>query len=51
MTPPLGQALGFASGGPFITTSVPSPFMIVYAGLYVAVALVLTTRQFSRRDL
>jgi Cu-processing system permease protein len=51
MTPPLGQALGFASGGPFITTSVPSPFMIAYAGLYMVVAVALTARQFSRRDL
>ena len=51
MTPPLGQALGFASGGPFITTSVPSPAMVAYAGLYVVVILALTVRQFSRRDL
>jgi Cu-processing system permease protein len=51
MTPPLGQAMGFASGGPFITTSVPSPLMIAYAGLYVVVAVALTVRQFSRRDL
>ena len=51
MTPPLGQALGFASGGPFITTSVPSPFMIAYAGLYMVVAVALTARQFGRRDL
>jgi Cu-processing system permease protein len=51
MTPPLGQALGFASGGPFVTTSVPSPFMIAYAGLYMVVAVALTARQFSRRDL
>ena len=51
MTPPLGQALGFASGGPFITTSVPSPFMIAYAGLYMVVVVALTARQFGRRDL
>ncbi len=51
MTPPLGQALGFASGGPFITTSVPSELMVVYAALYMVVALALTARQFSRRDL
>jgi ABC-type transport system involved in multi-copper enzyme maturation permease subunit len=51
MTPPLGQALGFASGGPFITTSVPSPLMIAYAGLYMVVVVALTVRQFSRRDL
>ena len=51
MTPPLGQAMGFASGGPFITTSVPSPFMIAYAGLYMVAAVALTARQFSRRDL
>jgi Cu-processing system permease protein len=51
MTPPLGQALGFVSGGPFVTTSVPSPLMIAYAGLYTIVAVALTVRQFSRRDL
>ncbi len=51
MTPPLGQALGFASGGPFITTSVPSPLMIAYAGLYILVVSALTVRQFSHRDL
>jgi Cu-processing system permease protein len=51
MTPPLGQTLGFASGGPFITTSVPSPTMVAYAGLYVVAVVALTARQFSRRDL
>ncbi len=51
MTPPLTQSLGFGSGGPFITLSVPSPLMIAYAVLYIAVGLFIATRQFSRRDL
>jgi ABC-type transport system involved in multi-copper enzyme maturation permease subunit len=51
MTPPLGQMLGFTSGGPFITISVPSPLMIAYAGLYLVVAVALAARHFSRRDL
>lgn len=36
---------------PFASTSVPSPMMIVYAVLYVAVMLGLALRQFTRRDL
>ena len=36
---------------PFASTSVPSPAMIVYAGLYIAVMLGLALRLFSRRDL
>jgi Cu-processing system permease protein len=36
---------------PFTSTSVPSPMMIVYTALYVAVMLGLALRQFSRRDL
>ncbi|MGE5140472.1 MAG: ABC transporter permease subunit [Rudaea sp.] len=51
MTPALTQSLGFAVGGPFITLSLPSPAMIVYAGIYLVVALLLAIRQFSRRDL
>jgi Cu-processing system permease protein len=51
MTPPLAQSLGVGMAGPFLTLSVPSSLMIVYAGLYLAVALALAVRQFSRRDL
>jgi Cu-processing system permease protein len=36
---------------PFASTSVPSPAMIAYAGLYMAVMLGLALRLFSRRDL
>jgi len=48
MQSPLVAALGFS---PFITTSVPSPMMIAYAGLYLLAALGLALRQFQRRDL
>ncbi len=51
MTPALTQSLGFSMGGPFITLSLPSPAMTLYAVLYLAVALLLAVRQFSRRDL
>lgn len=51
MTPPLAQTLGAAVAGPFVTLSVPSPLMVAYAGLYLAIALALAVRQFSRRDL
>ena len=36
---------------PFTTGSVPSSAMVIYAGLYAAVALILAMRTFSRRDL
>jgi hypothetical protein len=36
---------------PFMTTSVPSQAMVVYAALYAAVALALAMRAFTRRDL
>lgn len=36
---------------PFTSTSVPSPLMILYAALYIAIMLALALRQFSRRDL
>jgi Cu-processing system permease protein len=36
---------------PFTSTSVPSPMMILYTALYVAVMLGLALRLFSRRDL
>jgi ABC-type transport system involved in multi-copper enzyme maturation permease subunit len=48
MQSPLVAALGFS---PFITSSIPSPMMMAYAGLYLLVALGLALRQFQRRDL
>jgi hypothetical protein len=36
---------------PFSTLSVPSMAMVFYAALYLAVALVIAMRRFSRRDL
>jgi len=48
MQSPLLNALGFS---PFSAASVPSGFMIVYACLYMLVALALAVRNFSRRDL
>ena len=36
---------------PFVTTSVPSPAMVIYATLYGAVALAVAVRVFGRRDL
>ncbi len=51
MTPTLTQSLGFAVGGPFITLSLPSPAMVLYAVLYLLVALALAANQFRRRDL
>jgi ABC-type transport system involved in multi-copper enzyme maturation permease subunit len=50
MTSPLVQSLGFNSG-PLIVVSVPSPAMVVYGGLYLAVMVALAIRQFNRRDL
>jgi len=48
MQSPLVAALGFS---PFITSSVPSPMMVAYAGLYLLAALGLALRLFQRRDL
>jgi Cu-processing system permease protein len=48
MQSPLSGALGVS---PFGTFSIPSPAMIVYAVIYIAVALALALRIFSRRDL
>jgi len=48
MQSPVAAALGFS---PFTTNSVPSPLMIVYAGIYMVVALYVAVRLFSRRDL
>jgi ABC-type transport system involved in multi-copper enzyme maturation permease subunit len=48
MQPPLLSALGFS---PFSAASVPSRFMILYACVYMTLALVLAVRRFSQRDL
>ncbi len=48
MQSPLLSAVGFS---PFSAASVPSSFMILYACLYMAVALALAVRRFSQRDL
>jgi hypothetical protein len=48
---PIETALGMVMSGPFVTLSVPSPLMVGYAGLYLAVTLALAVRQFARRDL
>jgi Cu-processing system permease protein len=47
MQPPLLTA---AVGGPFLTLSVPSPAMIVYAALFTLAAFLLAIRRFSLRD-
>jgi len=49
MLPPLLRDLGAMT--PFSASSVPNERMILFAVLYVAVALALALRQFSRRDL
>ena len=50
MQPPmLNGTSGFIS--PFSAFSVPSPAMVVYAGVYAGVMLLLAMRSFSRRDL
>jgi ABC-type transport system involved in multi-copper enzyme maturation permease subunit len=38
-------------GSPFISSSVPSVLMVVYASLYIAVSLILSIRIFQKRDL
>jgi ABC-type transport system involved in multi-copper enzyme maturation permease subunit len=48
MTTKLVQLL---TGGPFISQSVPSPLMIVYAVLYLGAGFYLGVRWFSHRDL
>jgi ABC-type transport system involved in multi-copper enzyme maturation permease subunit len=48
MQSPIVSALGFS---PFSAISVPSKAMILYACLYLAVALALAVRRFSERDL
>ncbi|MFQ5407852.1 MAG: ABC transporter permease subunit [Anaerolineales bacterium] len=48
MQSPLVAAMGFS---PFSSPSVPSRWMVVYAGVYVLALLYLAGRQFSQRDL
>lgn len=50
MTSPTAQALGL-SFGPTFVISVPSPAMVTYSVIYLAVMLALGMWQFSRRDL
>jgi Cu-processing system permease protein len=48
MTTPLLRSVGFS---PFSAPSVPSLLMIVYAGIYLVVSLVVAVRRFGQRDL
>ena len=48
MQSPIVSTLGFT---PFSAISVPSKFMVLYACLYLAFALALAVRRFSKRDL
>jgi hypothetical protein len=48
MQSPLANAMRIS---PFSTLSVPSTAMIVYAAIYMGVALALAIRRFSQRDL
>lgn len=48
MQSPIAEALGMT---PFGATSVPSPLMVVYAVIYVVVALLCCIRYFHQRDL
>jgi Cu-processing system permease protein len=48
MQSPLANAM---RGSPFSTLSVPSPAMVSYAALYLAIALFVAIRRFSQRDL
>jgi ABC-type transport system involved in multi-copper enzyme maturation permease subunit len=47
MQPPLAQSIPT----PFASTSVPSDVMVMYAGVYALVALLLALRSFGKRDL
>ncbi len=51
MTPSLTQVFGQSMGGPFVVLSVPSQLMIVYAVVYLVVAVVIAIRRFGSRDL
>ena len=48
MQTPLAGVLGVS---PFGATSVPSALMVVYAGLYLVITLILSIRIFQKRDL
>jgi len=48
MQSPLANAMRIS---PFNTLSVPSGAMVVYAGVYLAIALLIAIRRFSQRDL
>jgi hypothetical protein len=48
MQSPLANAMRIS---PFSTLSVPSATMVLYAGVYLAVALAIAIRRFSRQDL
>jgi hypothetical protein len=48
MQSPLSNAMRIS---PFSTLSVPSTAMVLYAVLYLAIALVIAIRRFSQRDL
>lgn len=48
MQSPLANALNFS---PFSSASLPSSTMVVYTGVYTALALLFAVRRFSRRDL
>jgi hypothetical protein len=48
MQSPLANAMRVS---PFSTLSVPSMSMVVYAGLYMTIALALAIRRFSQQDL
>ena len=51
MTPAIAQLVGAAVAGPFFTESVPSPFMLVYAGLYLLAAVGFAAWRFGSKDL
>ncbi len=46
-----GPVIGAFGRSPFSVASVPSPWMVAYATVYLLVALALALRAFSRRDL
>ncbi|HLK34995.1 MAG TPA: ABC transporter permease [Terriglobales bacterium] len=48
MQSPLANVINFS---PFSSVSLPSSAMVMYAGLYTALALVFAIRRFSKRDL
>jgi ABC-type transport system involved in multi-copper enzyme maturation permease subunit len=50
MSSATAQTFGLSTGPTFVA-SVPSPLMVVYAGLYLLLLMGLAARQFARRDL